>query len=96
MLELKNVTYTVADGNAGKNIIDHMNLVIPDGKFVVITGPNGGGKSTLARTIMGINPITEGQIVFDGEDITEKNIKSGLSWASALPFSSQCISRASR
>ena len=73
MLELKNVTYTVADGNAGKNIIDHMNLVIPDGKFVVITGPNGGGKSTLARTIMGINPITEGKIVFDGEDITEKN-----------------------
>ena len=58
MLELKNVTYTVADGNAGKNIIDHMNLVIPDGKFIVITGPNRGGKSTLARTIMGIKSIT--------------------------------------
>ena len=89
MLELKNVTYTVADGNAGKNIIDHMNLVIPDGKFVVITGPNGGGKSTLARTIMGINPITEGQIVFDGEDITEKNIteraKLGISFAFQQP-----------
>ena len=89
MLELKNVTYTVADGNAGKNIIDHMNLVIPDGKFVVITGPNGGGKSTLARTIMGINPITEGQIVFDGVDITEKNIteraKLGISFAFQQP-----------
>ena len=89
MLELKNVTYTVADGNAGKNIIDHMDLVIPDGKFVVITGPNGGGKSTLARTIMGINPITEGQIVFDGEDITEKNIteraKLGISFAFQQP-----------
>ena len=89
MLELKNVTYTVADGNAGKNIIDHMNLVIPDGKFVVITGPNGGGKSTLARTIMGINPITEGQLIFDGQDITEKNIteraKLGISFAFQQP-----------
>ena len=89
MLELKNVTYTVADGNAGKNIIDHMDLVIPDGKFVVITGPNGGGKSTLAKTIMGINPITEGQLVFDGEDITEKNIteraKLGISFAFQQP-----------
>lgn len=89
MLELKNVTYTVADGNAGKNIIDHMNLVIPDGKFVVITGPNGGGKSTLAKTIMGINPITEGQLIFDGEDITEKNIteraRLGISFAFQQP-----------
>ena len=89
MLELKNVTYTVADGNAGKNIIDHMNLVIPDGKFVVITGPNGGGKSTLARTIMGINHISAGRLLFDGEDITAKNIteraKLGISFAFQQP-----------
>ena len=41
MLELQNVTYTVTENNIEKNIIDHMDLVIPDGKFVVITGPNG-------------------------------------------------------
>lgn len=89
MLELKNVTYTVTEENAGKNIIDHMDLVIPDGKFVVITGPNGGGKSTLAKAIMGIMPITEGQMFFDGEDITEKNIteraKMGISFAFQQP-----------
>lgn len=89
MLELKNVTYQVTEDNVSKNIIDHMDLVIPDGKFVVITGPNGGGKSTLAKTIMGINHITEGQLFFDGEDITEKNIteraKLGISFAFQQP-----------
>ena len=74
MLELQNVTYTVTENNIEKNIIDHMDLVIPDGKFVVITGPNGGGKSTLAKTIMGINHISSGRLLFDGEDITANNI----------------------
>ena len=59
------------------------------GKFIVITGPNGGGKSTLAKNIMGINHITSGQILFDGEDITEKNIteraKMGISFAFQQP-----------
>lgn len=89
MLELKNVTYRVTDGDAGKNIIDHMNLVVPDGRFVVITGPNGGGKSTIARIIMGINPIAGGRLIFDGEDITEKNIteraRLGISFAFQQP-----------
>lgn len=89
MLELKNVTYQVTEDNVSKNIIDHMDLVIPDGRFVVITGPNGGGKSTLAKTIMGINRITEGQLFFDSEDITEKNIteraKLGISFAFQQP-----------
>lgn len=89
MLELKNVTYTVASDEGSKNIIDYMDLVIPDGKFVVITGPNGGGKSTLAKTIMGINPVTSGQLLFDGEDITAKNIteraKMGISFAFQQP-----------
>ena len=74
MLELQNVTYTVTENNIEKNIIDHMDLVIPDGKFVVITGPNGGGKSTLAKTIMGINHISSGRLLFDGEDITEMSV----------------------
>lgn len=89
MLELQNVTYTVTENNIEKNIIDHMDLVIPDGKFVVITGPNGGGKSTLAKTIMGINHIISGRLLFDGEDITAKNIteraKLGISFAFQQP-----------
>lgn len=89
MLELQNVTYTVTENNIEKNIIDHMDLVIPDGKFVVITGPNGGGKSTLAKTIMGINHISSGRLLFDGEDITAKKIteraKLGISFAFQQP-----------
>ncbi len=89
MLELQNVTYTVTENNIEKNIIDHMDLVIPNGKFVVITGPNGGGKSTLAKTIMGINHISSGRLLFDGEDITAKNIteraKLGISFAFQQP-----------
>ncbi|SFB33733.1 Fe-S cluster assembly ATP-binding protein [Acetitomaculum ruminis DSM 5522] len=89
MLELKNVTYDVIEDGKTKRIIDHLNLTIDDGKFVVITGPNGGGKSTLAKLIMGIGQITEGQILFDGVDITEKNITEranlGLSFALQQP-----------
>lgn len=89
MLEIKNLTYAVEDKNSTKTIIDHMDLNVEDGKFVVITGPNGGGKSTLAKLIMGINPITEGQMVFDGTDITEKSITEranlGISFAFQQP-----------
>jgi Fe-S cluster assembly ATP-binding protein len=89
MLELKDIVYQVEENNAVKSIIDHLDLTIGDGKFIVITGPNGGGKSTLAKTIMGINHITSGQILFDGEDITEKNIteraKMGISFAFQQP-----------
>ena len=89
MLELKDIVYQVEENNAVKSIIDHLDLTIGDGKFIVITGPNGGGKSTLAKTIMGINHIISGQILFDGEDITEKNIteraKMGISFAFQQP-----------
>jgi len=89
MLEIKNISYTVNDEGRTKNIIDKMNLNIADGKFVVITGPNGGGKSTLAKLIMGIYPSSEGQMFFDGEEITGKNIteraKLGISFAFQQP-----------
>ena len=89
MLELKDIVYQVEENNAAKSIIDHLDLTIGDGKFIVTTGPKGGGKSTLAKTIMGINHITSGQILFDGEDITEKNIteraKMGISFAFQQP-----------
>ena len=75
MLELKNLVFEVpADDGGTKRIIDDLSLTIPDDRFTVITGPNGGGKSTLAKLIMGIEEPTSGQILFNGEDITDKSI----------------------
>ncbi len=69
MLELKNVSFTVG-GKDGLDIIDDVSLTVNDGEFLVVTGPNGGGKSTLARLIMGIEQPTGGQILLNGQDIT--------------------------
>lgn len=74
MLELKNLSFTVTGNDTKLEIIDHLNLTIDDGKFVVITGPNGGGKSTLAKLIMGIEKPTGGQILFNGQDITDMDV----------------------
>ncbi|MBR2836595.1 MAG: ATP-binding cassette domain-containing protein [Coriobacteriales bacterium] len=81
MLELKHITFDApasksADGREipGKRIINDFSLDIEQGKITVITGPNGGGKSTLARLIMGIEKPTSGRFLLDGEDITEKPI----------------------
>ena len=73
MLELKNVSYAVTMPEGEKEIIKDINVKI-DEKFVVLTGPNGGGKSTLAKLIMGIIKPTKGQILFDGEDITDLSV----------------------
>ena len=70
MLELKDVCFA----RDGKQILDNVNLVINDKKFVAITGPNGGGKSTIAKIIMGIEKPDSGKIIFNGEDITDKTI----------------------
>ena len=89
MLEIKDLVYTVEDEGREKNIINHLNLTVGDGQFVVITGPNGGGKSTLARLIMGVNTMTSGTMLFNGEDISEKNIteraRLGISFAFQQP-----------
>ena len=77
MLELKNLVFEVpvAEGSKEtKRIIDNLSLTIDDDKFTVITGPNGGGKSTLAKLIMGIETPTAGQIIFNGTDITDLSI----------------------
>lgn len=77
MLELKNLVFEVpvAEGSKEtKRIIDNLSLTIDDDKFTVITGPNGGGKSTLAKLIMGIETPTGGQIIFNGTDITDLSI----------------------
>jgi len=87
VLELKDVSYHVEEGN-GKDILNHINLEIHD-RFTAITGPNGGGKSTLAKLIAGILQPTDGQILFDGQDITKMSItdraKRGISFAFQQP-----------
>ena len=89
MLELKNVSYVVKDEDGkDKQILNNINLKI-DERFVAITGPNGGGKSTLAKIIAGIYQPTSGQILFDGEDITNLSItdraRLGISFAFQQP-----------
>lgn len=87
MLELKNISYAVTD-DCEKEILKDINLVIDD-RFVVITGPNGGGKSTLAKIIAGIITPTSGQIFWDGVDITNMSITQranlGISFAFQQP-----------
>lgn len=89
MLTLENVSFEVQAEKGQKEIIRNMNLTIDDQKFVVITGPNGGGKSTLAKLIAGIEKPTSGKIYFNGIDITEKSITEranmGISFAFQQP-----------
>jgi len=88
MLELRNICYEVDVENESKEILKNISLTI-DEHFVAITGPNGGGKSTLAKMIAGIIQPTSGQILLDGEDITELSIteraKKGISFAFQQP-----------
>jgi Fe-S cluster assembly ATP-binding protein len=88
MLELRNICYDVDVENEKKEILRNVSLTI-DEHFVAITGPNGGGKSTLAKMIAGIIQPTSGQILLDGEDITDLNIteraKKGISFAFQQP-----------
>ena len=75
MLTLENISFSVPDGAGGeKPILRDVDLSLASGRLAVITGPNGGGKSTLARIIAGIEKPTAGRILFDGEDITGKSI----------------------
>ncbi len=85
MLELRNIQFDVEDN---KEILKDVNLKIEE-RFVAVTGPNGGGKSTLAKIIAGIVKPTAGKILLDGEDITEMSItdraKKGISYAFQQP-----------
>ena len=89
MLELQHICYSVPAEAGGKTtILDDINLKIQD-RFVAITGPNGGGKSTLAKIIAGILTPTSGKIILDGEDITDLSIteraRLGISYAFQQP-----------
>lgn len=89
MLELENVSFEVATEEQEKEIVHNISLAIPDGRLVVMTGPNGGGKSTLAKLIAGIEKPTSGQIYLNGKDITETSIteraKLGIGFAFQQP-----------
>ena len=91
MLEVKNLCFTVPDEQrrADLSIINDVSFTLEDGRFLVLTGPNGGGKSTLAKLIMGIEQPTAGQILFNGEDITNLTLteraKKGIGYAFQQP-----------
>lgn len=70
MLELKGIRFT----RENKKILDDINLKVDINRFIAITGPNGSGKSTLAKIIMGIEKQDEGEIIFEGKDITNLSI----------------------
>ena len=86
MLELQDISVSVGDS---REILDPVSLTVPDASFVVITGPNGGGKSTLAKVIAGIQPPSAGRILLDGEDITglgiDERAKHGIGFAFQQP-----------
>ncbi len=89
MLEIKNLSFSAGDGAERVDILKNIDLTVKDGTFLVLTGPNGGGKTTLAKTIAGINMPTGGQILWNGKDITELSItdraKSGISYGFQQP-----------
>ncbi|MGI6736066.1 MAG: ABC transporter ATP-binding protein [Anaerovoracaceae bacterium] len=89
MLELQNISFGVETDKGARDIIRDVSMQFEDNKFTVITGPNGGGKSTLARLIAGIEKPDHGKIFFDGEDITDLSITEraakGISYALQQP-----------
>ncbi len=88
MLELQHISYNVEQDGSEKDILRDIDLSISE-RFVAITGPNGGGKSTLAKVIAGILTPTQGRILFNGEDITGLTIteraRKGISFAFQQP-----------
>lgn len=90
MLQVKNLSFSVKNGNKTRNILDNLNLTVKPGELIIITGPNGSGKSTLARTIIGIQKPTSGKILFNNADITDMSIteraKNGIAYAFQQPI----------
>ena len=74
MLEVRDICYSVSAPEGTQEILNNVSLTIPDNKLVVFTGPNGGGKTTLARIIMGLVTPDAGQVIFDGKDVTDLSI----------------------
>ena len=89
MLELRHISYSVHDGGVEQRILNDVSVTIPDGKLVVFTGPNGGGKTTLAKVIMGLVTPTDGEIIYNGKNITGLDIteraRLGISYGFQQP-----------
>lgn len=89
MLKLENVSFNVDVNGSDLGIIDSVSLEVPDGSFTVATGPNGGGKSTLARLIMGIEKPSSGKIIYNGKDVTNlsttERARLGIGYAFQQP-----------
>ena len=89
MLEVKNLVFHPLDNGVEKCIIENISFSVEDGEMLVITGPNGGGKSTLAKLLMGIEKPDSGTILMDGVDITEYSIaqraNAGIGFAFQQP-----------
>ena len=86
MLKLEHLAWSIP---GGESIIKDIDLELGEGKLVVVTGPNGGGKTSLAKVIAGVETLSGGRIVFDGEDITDMDVtqraKKGLAYAFQQP-----------
>lgn len=89
MLELQNICYRVSTPEGEQTILDNISITIPDHRLVVFTGPNGGGKTTLAKVIMGLVQPTSGRVLYNGEDVTDLSIteraKRGISYGFQQP-----------
>ena len=89
MLELKNISYKVATPEGETEILKNVSLQVGDGRLMVLTGPNGGGKTTLAKIIMGLVTPTEGAIIWNGQDVTALGIteraRLGISYGFQQP-----------
>ena len=89
MLELKKLCLTANDENGKAEILKNIDLTVEDKKFIVITGPNGGGKTSLAKTVMGLMQPSSGQIFWNGEDVTNLSIteraRLGISYSFQQP-----------
>ena len=89
MLELQNICYRVSTPDGEQDILKNVSITIPDHKLVVFTGPNGGGKTTLAKVIMGLVQPTSGRVLYNGEDVTDMSIteraRRGISYGFQQP-----------
>ena len=89
MLELQNICYRVSTPEGEMDILRDISITIPDQRLMVFTGPNGGGKTTLAKIIMGLVQPTSGRILYNGQDVTPLSItdraRLGISYGFQQP-----------